>query len=51
MDKPADAATRFQATVRILDDIRKEPGAETLLQRPDLMTMYTEASHGPHFDR
>jgi tetratricopeptide (TPR) repeat protein/predicted Ser/Thr protein kinase len=48
MDKPADAGTRFQATVRILDDIRKESGAETLLQRPDLMSMYTEASYGSH---
>jgi tetratricopeptide (TPR) repeat protein/predicted Ser/Thr protein kinase len=45
MSKPADAATCFQTTVRILDDIRKESGAETLLQRPDLMSMYTEASH------
>jgi tetratricopeptide (TPR) repeat protein len=43
-DKSTEAAGHYREAVRIIDEIRKEPGAETLLQRPDLQSMYTEAS-------
>jgi tetratricopeptide (TPR) repeat protein len=42
--KSAEAAGHYREAVRLIDEIRKEPGAETLLQRPDLQSMYTEAS-------
>jgi len=42
--KAAEAAPRYRETTRILDDVRKEPGAETLLQRPDLKNIHTEAT-------
>ena len=42
--KLADAAAHYREAARILDDMRKEPGAETLLQRPDLKDIYTQAT-------
>ncbi|MBV9608262.1 MAG: hypothetical protein JO187_01795 [Acidobacteria bacterium] len=42
--KSAEAAGHYRETVLLIDEIKKEPGAETLLQRPDLQTMYTEAT-------
>jgi eukaryotic-like serine/threonine-protein kinase len=42
--KAAEAAGHYREAAHLIDEMRKEPGAETLLQRPDLQTMYTEAS-------
>ena len=42
--KSNEAAGHYREAVRLIDEIRKEPGAETLLQRPDLQSMSTEAS-------
>jgi tetratricopeptide (TPR) repeat protein len=42
--KAAEAAGHYREAAHLIDEMRKEPGAETLLQRPDLQSMYTEAS-------
>ena len=34
--KSTEAAGHYREAVGLIDEIRKEPGAETLLQRPDL---------------
>ena len=41
-----DAQLEYRSTVRLLDDMRKEPGAEKILQRSDFKTMYDEAKRG-----
>jgi eukaryotic-like serine/threonine-protein kinase len=40
-----DAQDNYRAVVSTLDTIKKEPGAEKLLQRADLKLMYDESSH------
>ena len=40
----ADATSHYHQTVRLLDEIRKEPGADTLLERADLKSMYQEST-------
>ena len=42
--KDADATTHYAQTLSLTDDIRKEPGAEKLLDRPDLKSIVAEAS-------
>jgi tetratricopeptide (TPR) repeat protein len=42
----ADAKDNDQWVVRTLDTMKKEPGAEKLLQRNDLRLMYDEAARG-----
>ncbi len=42
----ADAKDNYQWVVRTLDTMKKEPGAEKLLQRNDLKLMYEEAARG-----
>jgi eukaryotic-like serine/threonine-protein kinase len=42
---PAEAAGQYQQALRALDDMKKEPGAEHLLDRSDLHAIYTEATH------
>jgi eukaryotic-like serine/threonine-protein kinase len=42
--KAAEAAGHYREAAHLIDEMRKEPGAETLLQRPDLQSMYTDAS-------
>ena len=41
---PTDAASQYREALRLLDDIRKEPGAEHVTDRYDLKPMYAEAS-------
>jgi eukaryotic-like serine/threonine-protein kinase len=41
----ADAQQHYRTTVQLLDDMRKEPGSDTILQRADFRTMYDEATH------
>ncbi|MBA3912465.1 MAG: tetratricopeptide repeat protein [Acidobacteriales bacterium] len=41
---PADAVSQYRESLRLLDDIRKEPGAEHVTERYDLKPMYAEAS-------
>jgi len=41
---PSEAANHFRDAVRIWDEVRKEPGAEKTLERPDLKSFYAEAS-------
>jgi tetratricopeptide (TPR) repeat protein len=43
----AEAQDNYRWVTRILDTIKKESGAEKLLQRADLKQMYEDASHGP----
>jgi eukaryotic-like serine/threonine-protein kinase len=40
----ADSADHYRQAVTLLDDMRKDPGAEKLLDRSDLKSMYAEAS-------
>ena len=42
--KAADASTEYQSALRVLEQIRAEPGAEKLLERYDLKTIYTEST-------
>ena len=41
--KGSDGASHYREAVRILDEIKKEPGAQDLLQRADLKSLYEEA--------
>jgi hypothetical protein len=38
------AAGQYKQTLSILDEIKKEPGAEHLLERSDLKSIYDEAT-------
>jgi eukaryotic-like serine/threonine-protein kinase len=40
----ADAQQHYRTTVQLLDDMRKEPGADKILQRSDFRAMYEEAT-------
>ena len=40
------AAGQYQQTLSILDEIKKDPGAEHLLERSDLKSIYDDASNG-----
>jgi eukaryotic-like serine/threonine-protein kinase len=40
----ADASAQYRQAVSLIDDMRKDPGAEKLLDRADLKAMYTQAS-------
>ncbi len=40
----SEAATQYREAVRLLDEIRKEPGAEHLTERYDLKVVYAEAT-------
>ena len=39
-----EAQQHYLTTVQMLDDMRKEPGSEKILQRVDLKTMYDDAT-------
>jgi hypothetical protein len=39
-----EAGPHYKESVRLLDEIRKEAGAEKVLQRSDLNSVYNEAS-------
>jgi eukaryotic-like serine/threonine-protein kinase len=39
-----EAGNQYQQAITLLDDIKKEPGAEHVMDRSDLHTIYTEAS-------
>jgi len=41
----AEAQDNYRSVISTLDAIKKEPGAEKLLQRADLKLMYDESSH------
>ena len=41
----ADAQQHYQASLQLLDAMRKETGGEKILQRSDLKAMYDDASH------
>jgi serine/threonine protein kinase/tetratricopeptide (TPR) repeat protein len=41
----AEAAGQYQQAVALLEDMKKEPGAEHLLDRSDLKAIYAEATH------
>jgi serine/threonine protein kinase/tetratricopeptide (TPR) repeat protein len=40
----AEAQRHYHEAVRMLDDIRKEPGAERMMERADLKSVYQESS-------
>ncbi|MGC1227365.1 MAG: tetratricopeptide repeat protein, partial [Candidatus Sulfotelmatobacter sp.] len=42
--KAADASEHYQLALSLLEDMRKEPGAEKLLERADLKPMFAEVS-------
>ena len=42
--KAADASEHYQLALGLMEDMRKEQGAEKLMERPDLKPMITEAS-------
>jgi hypothetical protein len=41
------AADQYRQAVTLLDEIKNEPGAEHVLDRADLKTIYSESTHGP----
>jgi eukaryotic-like serine/threonine-protein kinase len=41
----AAAAGQYKQTLRILDDVKREPGAEHLLERSDLKAVYDDSTH------
>jgi serine/threonine protein kinase/tetratricopeptide (TPR) repeat protein len=41
---PSGAAGHYRQTITMLDDIKKEPGAEHVLERADLKSIYGEAT-------
>ncbi len=43
---PAEAQQHYRSVVQSLDTMRKEAGAEKILQRSDLKTIYDDASRG-----
>lgn len=40
----SEAAAQYREALRLLDEIGKEPGAEHLMERPDLQAIYADAS-------
>jgi eukaryotic-like serine/threonine-protein kinase len=40
-----EAVLHYKESVRLLDEIRNEPGGNKVLQRPDLNSIYTESTH------
>jgi eukaryotic-like serine/threonine-protein kinase len=42
--KGSEAAVHYRETARLLEEIRKEPGAANVLQRTDLKSIYTEST-------
>ena len=42
----AEAQQEYRSTLNLLDDMRKQPGADKILQRADFKTMYDEATRG-----
>jgi len=40
----SEAASHYRETIRLLEEMRKEPGAGNLLQRVDLNAIYTDSS-------
>jgi tetratricopeptide (TPR) repeat protein len=42
----AEAQQHYRTVVQLLDDMRKEPGADKILQRVDFKTMYDDATRG-----
>jgi hypothetical protein len=41
-----DASGQYRQAVSMLNEIKAEPGAEKLLQRPDLKTIYDDSTQG-----
>jgi tetratricopeptide (TPR) repeat protein len=41
----SDAAGQYGQALRLLDEIKKEPGAEHVLERSDLRSIYADATH------
>ena len=41
----AEALRHYHEAVRLLDEIRKEPGADKVTERADLKSIYQESSH------
>jgi len=41
---PRDAVNEYAQALRLLDDMKKEPGAEHLLDRSDLKNIYAESN-------
>jgi TolA-binding protein len=46
-----EAQHNYRTTVQLLDEMRKEPGAEKILQRLDFKNMYDEATRGSHSEK
>ncbi len=42
----AEAQQEYRNTLQLLDSMRKEPGADKILQRSDFKAMYDEATRG-----
>src|SRR5262249_14559948 len=42
---PRDAASQYGQALRLLDEMKKEAGAEHLLDRSDLKALYADANH------
>jgi len=42
----SEAAVHYRQALTELDELKKEPGAEKLLERSDLKAMYEEATRG-----
>ena len=42
----SDADDNYRETIRLLDGMKKDPGAEKLLQRADFNAIYDESTRG-----
>jgi len=45
---PSEAANHYRQALTQLDEMKKEPGAEKLMERSDLKTLYEEATRWSH---
>ena len=43
-DNSSDAESQYREVIRLLDTMKKDPGAEKLLQRSDFKAMYEEST-------
>ena len=43
---PSDAQDHYREALRLLDAMKKDPGAEKLLQRSDFKAIYDESTRG-----
>jgi eukaryotic-like serine/threonine-protein kinase len=46
--KPADATSHYRRALDLLESMRKDPGADSIMQRADFKTIYSESERRTH---